>query len=273
MNESAVDRVPWIGARWDLLDLQVMLRGGLVQGTLLENGTLRLREDDSFRLAVFFVNGLDQVVDPAPSQVRFSIRAANNVDELLTMALQPAVAQSEEGMPYFLFEPNVARLGGAAAELMDGENELRCVADVDWTVGGKVYSSASFPVLFEFGLTTQEEVKNITTRPTTPTTPTNPTTPTTPKPPQPPLPPSPPSLDEGAIRALFDQWLLEVLPVGEGLLYVRDGQIVDAEPLPKPLPTGEGFLYMRNQNVIAALPNFSVASENFQRFFERTSTS
>jgi len=260
MNESAVDRVPWIGARWDLLDLQVMLRGGLVQGTLLENGTLRLREDDSFRLAVFFVNGLDQVVDPAPSQVRFSIRAANNVDELLTMALQPAVAQSEEGMPYFLFEPNVARLGGAATELMDGENELRCVADVDWTVGGKVYSSASFPVLFEFGLTTQEEVKNITTRPPPPQ-------------PPPPLPPSPPSLDEGAIRALFDQWLLEVLPVGEGLLYVRDGQIVDAEPLPKPLPTGEGFLYMRNQNVIAALPNFSVASENFQRFFERTSTS
>jgi hypothetical protein len=240
MNESAVDRVPWIGARWDLLDLQVLLRGGLVQGTLLENGTLRLREGDSFRLAVFFVNGLDQVVDPAPSQVRFSIRAANNVDELLTMALQPAVAQSEEGMPYFLFEPNVARLGGAATELMDGQNELRCVADVDWTVGGKIYSSASFPVLFEFGLTTQEEVKNITTRPTTPTkpttpttptTPTNPTTPTTPTPPQPPpLPPSPPGLDEGAIRALFDQWLLEVLPVEEGFLYVRNGEITDAVP-------------------------------------------
>jgi hypothetical protein len=235
MNESAVDRVPWIGARWDLLDLQVMLRGGLVQGTLLENGTLRLREGDSFRLAVFFVNGLDQVVDPVPSQVRFSIRAANNVDEWLTRALQPAVAQSEEGLPYFLFEPNVARLGGAATELMDGENELRCVADVDWTVGGKIYSSASFPVLFEFGLTTQEEVKNITTRPppaTTPTKPPTPTTPTTPTPPQPPppLPPSPPSLDEGAIRALFDQWLVEVLPVGEGFLYVRNGEITDAVP-------------------------------------------
>jgi len=263
----------WLGARWDLIDLQISQRLGSVSGSLLEDGALRLRAGDNFKLAVLFLDGTDTVINPQPSQLRWSLRDAANLELISSVSIASPVAQTDEADPYFLVAPNVARLGAAARELLEQDaKDLPCVMDVDWVVGGKAYSSKTVPTIVEFGLSSQSSAAAPVASPPSTSTQT-PATPTTPSPPQPPPPLPPPSLDGGAIRALFDQWLTEVLPAGEGLLYVRDGQIVDAQPLPKPLPTGEGFLYMRNQNVIAALPDFSVESENFQRFFERTARS
>lgn len=221
-DDAAAARVPWIGAFWDLIDLQVNLRGGDLTSSCADDETLRLRKDDNFRLAVLFFDGTSAAVDPEPSRLRWSLRDAANAELIAAVAQSNPVAETGQSQPWFLLEPDVPRLGGAALDLLaEGERTLNCVMEVEWTIGGKEYSSKTQPVVVEFGLGASAMAT-----PTTPTTPTIPRTPTTPTTPTTPLTPTtPPPLDVEAVRALFDQFLLEALPVKEGFVYVKDGQL------------------------------------------------
>ena len=230
MDEAAAARVPWIGAQWDLIDLQVDQRGGRLSSSLTDNGTLRFRKGDAFRLAVLFFNGNDEAVDPAPTRLRWSLRDAANLELVAAVTLNNPAEQTDQSQPYYLLEPNIAALGGAAESLLDEDRGfLVCVMDVDWFIAGQTYSSQTLPAVVEFGLGS-EISKQTPTAPSTPTAPTTPGTPTTPSTPTTPQPPTPPPLNEPALRALFDQWLLEALPVESGFLYVQNGQIVAAVP-------------------------------------------
>jgi hypothetical protein len=233
-DEAAAARLPWIGDLWDLIDLQVDQRAGRLSSSLTDEGVLHLREGSAFRLAVVFFDGTGTAVNPAITRLRWTLRDAANLELVASVTLDNPVAATDEDDPYFLISPNIARLGGAAADLLpEGQPDLPCVMDADWTIGGKVYSSQTLPAVVEFGLTSQNMLAPgsgqpaAPTTPSTPTTPTSPTSPTTPTPPTP-QPPLPPSNTE--LRALFDQWLVESLPVTDGFLYVKDGQIVAAVP-------------------------------------------
>ena len=214
MDVVALGRMPWVGEEWDLIDLQVNLRGGEVSGSLLEE-VLRLQVNDHFRVAVAFFDPTDAAVDLGASRVRWSLRESRNEEVIFAMEQSPAVARTDRSGPYYLFEPDIKRFNSAVREL--GEAVVNAVADVDWMVGGKVYSSRTFAVAIELdgGMLVREAP--------TPAPSPVPTTPTTPTPP-PPLPPA--GLTEEQVRALFNIWIRDVFPDGAGFPYVQDGDVV-----------------------------------------------
>lgn len=227
MDDVAAARVPWIGAQWDLIDLQIEQRGGRLISSLTTDNTLRLRRGDAFRLAVLFFDG-SQAVNPSPTRLRWMLRSADNRELVAAVTLQNPQAQTDQSQPYFLLQPDIAALGGVAADLLDeARGFLPCVMDVDWTIAGRVYSSQTLSAVVEFGLGSEKSAAPVISDTPGEVIP-FPTTPSSPG--QPPQPPQPPPMDPSSLRALFDQWLLETLPVESGFLYVRNGQIVAAVP-------------------------------------------
>jgi hypothetical protein len=190
MNQGdfILPKSPWLASSsWELLDLQVDQRTGRVAGSQLTAGGLRLRAGDSFVLQVRFLAG-QSVINPNISRLRFSLRDAANLELVSATSADPALVLTDGAGPYFLLSPDIARLGSTALDqLTEGATELQCAADVDWVVGGQTYSSKTFPVVVEFGLTPQVIVSDPNEPP-----PPLPPTPPPPQPPTPPLPPGPP---------------------------------------------------------------------------------
>jgi hypothetical protein len=217
---NALARVPWIGGQWDLIDLQVDQRGSELRSSL---GALRFRVGDHFRLAVFFFDGTGAAVNPSPARLRWTLRDAANLEQISAVALEPATAQTDQPDPYFLLEPNITRLKAAALDLLpEGREVLECVMDLDWTIDGDVYSSQNLRAVIEFGLTLQGGSDVAPMLPVPPPRPTEPDAP--------PAPPATSVLTTAQLRELFDAWLSENLPTGEGFLYIRNGDIVAAVP-------------------------------------------
>lgn len=234
-DEAAAARLPWIGDLWELIDLQIDQRAGRLSSSLTDNGVLRLRRGDNFRLAVVFFDGNGAATDPQPSRLRWSLRDAANLELVASVTLNTPEAATDEVDPYYLLEPNITRLGAAAADLLpDGETALSCVMDLDWTIDGNVYSSATLPAVVEFGFTAQ--AVGIVPRPPDPA-PTPPAaTPDTPPPPTDP---------ESTPEEVFEDLFRDKLPVEEGFLYVRNGEIVGAFPGP---PGGSRLHVLATQN-------------------------
>jgi hypothetical protein len=220
----------WLGARWDLIDLQISQRLGSVSGSLLEDGTLRLRAGDNFKLAILFLDGTDTVINPQPTQLRWSLRDAANLELISSVSIASPVAQTDEADPYFLIAPNVARLGAAARELLEQDaKDLPCVMDVDWVVGGKAYSSKTVPTIVEFGLSSQSSAAAPVASPPSTSTQT-PATGTTPQPTPDPAPVQPTFLTEAQARALFEELWADKMPAGDGFAYVRNGDVAALVP-------------------------------------------
>ena len=153
-NDDAILRVPWLLSQWQITDLQIQARSKVVQSTLFEGGALRMKIGDSVSLGIFFVDAVDSVFELSPSQLRFTVRKADNLEDVLvqkTVAFGSASIQ--EQTPYYLMEVTT---GAAEREIVlewaeqNTKNEpLVCAADVEWTKDGKVYSSRTFPVRLE----------------------------------------------------------------------------------------------------------------------------
>lgn len=159
LTSDASQRVPWLLSEWNLTDLQVVARSREVQSTFLEGaGGLRIKLGDDVCFVVFFVGVNNEVFAMAPETLRLTIRTANNLDDVLVFkAAAPPVAVVREGMTYY--EMNV-RTGNRERELAlewveeaKADEPLPCVADLDWTKDGKVYSSRTFPMLLELDVT------------------------------------------------------------------------------------------------------------------------
>jgi hypothetical protein len=111
-------RVPWIAAQWDLIDLQIRQRGGRMTTSCAENGALRLRKDDNFRIAILFFNGEGDAVNPALTRLRWSLRDAANLELISAVTLDAPSAQTDQSQPYFLITPDIRRLGANALEML-----------------------------------------------------------------------------------------------------------------------------------------------------------
>jgi hypothetical protein len=207
-DAAAAARVPWIATEWDLIDLQIEQRGGRLSCSLAEQGVLRLRAGDSFRLAVLFFD-IGGAVNPSMTSLRWSLRDAANLELIGSVSVSNPAAVTDGNQPYFLLLPDIARLGSAAREALGESVALPCLMDVDWMISGKVYSSTTMPVMFEFGLGSQ--AGGTGGGASGPNTPTPPVTP-------PPLPPPPVTPDSPT--------LADELPVGEGFLYVKNGRLI-----------------------------------------------
>ena len=155
---TAAARSPWLGAQWELTDLHVLARSRVVQSTLFESGALRLKLGDAINFAIFFVDQNSAVFALAPSQLRITIRRADNLDDLIIFksGTPPATATTQSQTYYLLPVTTGNREREVAIEWAEdnGKNEpLQCVADIDWIKDGKTYSSRSFPVLLELDVT------------------------------------------------------------------------------------------------------------------------
>jgi hypothetical protein len=159
LSSAASQRIPWLLTEWNLTDLQVLARSREVQSTFLEGaGGLRIKLGDDVSFVVFFVGPTDDVFAMSPETLRLTVRTEKNLDDVLVFkSATPPVAVVREGMTYY--EMNV-RTGNRERELAlewveekDANTALPCVADLDWTKDGKVYSSRSFPMLLELDVT------------------------------------------------------------------------------------------------------------------------
>jgi hypothetical protein len=155
---SAAGRSPWLLAEWQLIDLHVLARSREVQSTMFEGGALRIKVGDALNFGIFFVDAASSVFELAPSRLRLTIRKADNREDLMIFkAADPPVAVQSNLQTYY--ELNVVT-GGREREVAlewaeeNAKNDpLKCVADLDWVVGGKNYSSRTFPVLLELDVT------------------------------------------------------------------------------------------------------------------------
>jgi hypothetical protein len=153
-NLSAQERSPWLLNQWELTDLHVIARTRAVESTLFDEGFLRVKLGDALNFAVLFVDSANEVFALAPTQLRLTIRKADNLDDLIIFkSATPPTSATTEGQTYYLMPVTTGnREREVALEWAEenGKNEpLQCVADLDWTYDGKVYSSRSFPVLLE----------------------------------------------------------------------------------------------------------------------------
>ncbi len=148
------NRIPWIMARWDMIDLQVLARTRVVESTLMGTNGIRIKLGDALAFPVFFVGADNVPFDLAPTKIRFIIRPVNNADEALVFQTNaaPAVVTTEAD-PYYLI---TAATGAQQREIVEAwlddqeKNEgLPCVGEIEWTKDSKVYSSASFPIMAE----------------------------------------------------------------------------------------------------------------------------
>jgi hypothetical protein len=157
-SSNAERRSPWLLAQWELTDLHILARNRDVESTLFDNGALRLKLGDAINFAVFFIDSSDEVFALDPSQLRLTIRRADNLDDLIIFkSSTPPESDVEEDQTYYLMPVTTGnREREVALEWAEdnGKNEpLPCVADLDWTKDGKVYSSRTFPVLLELDVT------------------------------------------------------------------------------------------------------------------------
>jgi hypothetical protein len=157
-SSEAAARVPWLLNQWELTDLQIVARSRVIESTMFESGALRLKLGDAINFAVFFVDSADAVFSLAPSSLRLTIRKADNLDDLIIFkSSAPPTSATTESQTYYLMPVTTGnREREVALEWAEdnGKNEpLQCVADLDWTKDGKVYSSRTFPVLLELDVT------------------------------------------------------------------------------------------------------------------------
>ena len=148
---AALARAPWLAAEWDLTDLQILARGGIVQSSLADPA-IRFRAGDPRRVAVMFVGVDGRLCDPAPQSLRLTLRDAANAEAIATCALDPAEPQDDRPAPYYLLDPD---LSSAAEYLPAGATEIPALLDIEWILDGKTRSSRTAPAIVEIGLTPQ----------------------------------------------------------------------------------------------------------------------
>jgi hypothetical protein len=155
-NSAAILRIPWLNDQYELTDCQIFARSKRVESTMFVEGGLRVKVGDTLTLAVFFIDVVGEVFDVAPDELRFTIRKADNLDDLVVekkVINPPVVIHEETAMPYYVID---VQTGSTEREVLlewaeeNAKNEpLLCAADVDWVKDGKIYSSRTFPVFFE----------------------------------------------------------------------------------------------------------------------------
>lgn len=157
---TAAARSPWLLMQWELIDLHVVARTRDVQSTMFSGGMLRIKSGDALKFGIFFVDAYDQVFAMAPDRLRISIRRNNNLDEAIVLAtgLPPTQeTEAQSGQVYYTLEAVTDDVAREQIEEWIEEakknDPLPCLADIDWTLDGKTYSSKSFPVALELDVT------------------------------------------------------------------------------------------------------------------------
>jgi len=140
----------WLDLRWELTDLQIDARTRVVTSAKGNGAVLTIRQGDAHDLAVFFTDPAGAAILMAPSSLKLCIREKTNRRPVVleTTAFTPADFGGFDPYYQISFTANNDSLQRFVAfnGVDDNSDAIPAIGEVEWTYGGKVYSSKPFTV-------------------------------------------------------------------------------------------------------------------------------
>jgi len=140
----------WLDLRWELTDLQIDARTRAVTSAKGNGAVLTIRQGDAHDLAVFFTDPAGAAILMAPSALKLCIREKTNRRPVIleTTAFTPADFGGFDPYYQITFTANNDSLQRFVAfnGVADNSDAIPAIGEVEWTYGGKVYSSKPFTV-------------------------------------------------------------------------------------------------------------------------------
>jgi hypothetical protein len=140
----------WLDLRWELTDLQIDARTRVVSSAKGNGATLTIRQGDAHDIAVFFTDPAGAAILMAPSSLKLCIREKTNRRPVIleTTAFTPADFGGFDPYYQISFTANNDSLQRFVAfnGVADNSDAIPAIGEVEWTYGGKVYSSKPFTV-------------------------------------------------------------------------------------------------------------------------------
>ena len=140
----------WLDLRWELTDLQIDARTRAVSSAKGNGAVLTIRQGDAHDLAIFFTDPAGAAILMAPSALKLCIREKTNRRPVIleTTAFTPADFGGFD--PYyqisFTADNDSLQRFVAFNGVADNSDAIPAIGEVEWTYGGKVYSSKPFTV-------------------------------------------------------------------------------------------------------------------------------
>jgi sugar lactone lactonase YvrE len=140
----------WLDLRWELTDLQIDARTRVVTSAKGNGAVLTIRQGDAHDIAVFFTDPAGAAILMAPSALKLCIREKTNRRPVIleTTAFTPADFGGFD--PYyqisFTADNDSLQRFVAFNGVADNSDAIPAIGEVEWTYGGKVYSSKPFTV-------------------------------------------------------------------------------------------------------------------------------
>jgi sugar lactone lactonase YvrE len=140
----------WLDLRWELTDLQIDARTRAVSSAKGNGAVLTIRQGDAHDLAIFFTDPAGAAILMAPSALKLCLREKTNRRPVIleTTAFTPADFGGFD--PYyqisFTADNDSLQRFVAFNGVTDNSDAIPAVGELEWTYGGKVYSSKPFTV-------------------------------------------------------------------------------------------------------------------------------
>jgi hypothetical protein len=140
----------WLDLRWELTDLQIDARTRTVSSAKGNGAVLTIRQGDAHDIAVFFTDPAGAAILMSPSSLKLCIREKTNRRPVVleTTAFTPADFGGFDPYYQITFTANNDSLQRFVAfnGVADNSDAIPAIGEVEWTYGGKVYSSKPFTV-------------------------------------------------------------------------------------------------------------------------------
>ena len=140
----------WLDLRWELTDLQIDARTRTVSSAKGNGAVLTIRQGDAHDIAVFFTDPAGAAILMSPSSLKLCIREKTNRRPVVleTTAFTPADFGGFDPYYQISFTANNDSLQRFVAfnGVADNSDAIPAIGEVEWTYGGKVYSSKPFTV-------------------------------------------------------------------------------------------------------------------------------
>ena len=140
----------WLDLRWELTDLQIDARTRAVSSAKGNGAVLTIRQGDAHDIAVFFTDPAGAAILMSPSSLKLCIREKTNRRPVVleTTAFTPADFGGFDPYYQISFTANNDSLQRFVAfnGVADNSDAIPAIGEVEWTYGGKVYSSKPFTV-------------------------------------------------------------------------------------------------------------------------------
>ena len=140
----------WLDLRWELTDLQIDARTRAVTSAKGNGAVLTIRQGDAHDIAVFFTDPAGAAILMGPTALKLCIREKTNRRPVIleTTTFTPADFGGFDPYYQITFTANNDSLQRFVAfnGVADNSDAIPAIGEVEWTYGGKVYSSKPFTV-------------------------------------------------------------------------------------------------------------------------------